>query len=507
MPKNELKIGIVLNYVNIAIGNLIPLIYTPIMLRLLGQEEYGLYKLSSVVTGYLGLISLGLGSAITRYLIKARTEEGQEAEERMLGLFVSIFRIVAACAFVLGMVLVMNLDVWYADSLSDADLHKMRILVSIMVCNTALSFSMAPYMSVVTVHEKFIFFQCMNIINTSVIPIVNLVVLYMGYASVGLATSSLAIAVFVRLVYFVFVRHSLHISPRFSGFPKGILKEIFMFSFWVFVGDIVSLLYSSTDTILIGALPALAMVGVAIYNIGIVFDQIISGCSAGISGLLTPKINKMVFEGRDKKELVGYAVAVGRLQCCIAACLVAGFVVFGKPIIHFYVGDEYLEAYWVMLFISIPKIIVLAQTVCLSIIVAQNRHQFRSKVYLCVAIANAVGTWLVLPYWGIEGAAFMSGLSFFVGHGLIMNWYYNNKMQLDMVYFWRQILKVLYVPVLMCVVGLMCVRYVDLYNVLVLLVTMAVFGVVLFLLLWMFGLNGFEKGLLVAPLRKMRIVR
>ena len=64
--KSQLKIGIVLNYVNMILGNLIPIFYTPIMLTLLGQSEYGLYKLASSVTSYLSLISMGLGSAITR---------------------------------------------------------------------------------------------------------------------------------------------------------------------------------------------------------------------------------------------------------------------------------------------------------------------------------------------------------------------------------------------------------------------------------------------------------
>ena len=78
--KSQLRVGIVLNYVNMILGNLIPIFYTPIMLSLLGQSEYGLYKLASSVTSYLSLISMGLGSAITRYLIKSREEEGKLAE-------------------------------------------------------------------------------------------------------------------------------------------------------------------------------------------------------------------------------------------------------------------------------------------------------------------------------------------------------------------------------------------------------------------------------------------
>ena len=78
---SQLKIGIVLNYINIGLGNLIPIFYTPIMLKLLGQSEYGLYKLSSSVTSYLSLMSLGIGSAVTRYLIKYKTQGDKKEEE------------------------------------------------------------------------------------------------------------------------------------------------------------------------------------------------------------------------------------------------------------------------------------------------------------------------------------------------------------------------------------------------------------------------------------------
>ena len=157
---NQLKIGIMLNYLNMILGNLIPIFYTPIMLSLLGQSEYGLYKLSSSVTSYLSLISLGIGAAITRYLIKAREEQGKHAEERMLGLFVVIFHVIAVLAFIVGTALVFCLPVWYGDALTAPELRRMKILVFLMVCNTALGFSQSPYGAVVSSHERFVFQQC-----------------------------------------------------------------------------------------------------------------------------------------------------------------------------------------------------------------------------------------------------------------------------------------------------------------------------------------------------------
>lgn len=72
------------------------------MLRILGQEEYGLYKLSGSITSYLSLIAFGLGAAITRYLIKARIEVGEQEECKVFGLFVRIFKVIALLTLIVG---------------------------------------------------------------------------------------------------------------------------------------------------------------------------------------------------------------------------------------------------------------------------------------------------------------------------------------------------------------------------------------------------------------------
>ena len=72
MKVNQLRVGALLSYVNLAIGSIIPMIYTPIMLRILGQAEYGLYSLSNSIVGYLSLLNFGFGSTIIRYICKYR---------------------------------------------------------------------------------------------------------------------------------------------------------------------------------------------------------------------------------------------------------------------------------------------------------------------------------------------------------------------------------------------------------------------------------------------------
>ena len=114
----QLRSGILLNYLNLLLGNLIPIFYTPVMLQLLGQSEYGLYKISSSFTSYLSLISLGIGSAVSRYLILYRSKGDQTGEEKILGLFMWVFRAISVATLVIGTFMACNVDLFYQSSLT-----------------------------------------------------------------------------------------------------------------------------------------------------------------------------------------------------------------------------------------------------------------------------------------------------------------------------------------------------------------------------------------------------
>lgn len=503
--KKQIKIGIILNYVNMILGNLIPIFYTPIMLSLLGQSEYGLYKLSSSVTSYLSLVSMGLGSAITRYLIKAREEEGKEAEKRMLGLFNVIFNIIAVVALIAGVALTVNLHRWYGDSLSIQEVKRMKLLVLMMVINMSLSFSQSPYLSIVTAHEKFLFYQCMNILSTCVTPILNIVALYAGFASVGMTVVSLAVSIVTRFVYQVYVRRSMGMKPCYKGMPTNMLGDIVKFSFWIFVSNVVGQLYNATDTVMIGMVPALATTGVAVYNVGITLSSMIGNISTGISSLMTPMANRMVFQGADGEELTTLAIKVGRIQGFIAMLLISGFISFGRPFVYLYAGEDYVESYWVAICIAVPAVIHLVQSVCLSILTAENKHRFRSLMYLFIAALNVIGTWFLMKRWGVVGAAAMSGIATVIGQGFIMNWYYHKCTNLNMKRFWKEVLPVFPIPVIMIACMLVVNHFVDFYSLSMLLLGIMVFTFVFIVLIWNLSLNKFEKRTVLELLQKRKM--
>ncbi|MBE6693049.1 MAG: hypothetical protein E7586_07030 [Ruminococcaceae bacterium] len=506
LKANQIRIGMVLSYANLIIGNLIPLFYTPIMLELLGQSEYGLYKIAASTTAYLTIMNFGLGSAVSRFLIKANVEGGQDSEEKTLGLFDVIFKIISVATLVVGGIIVFVLPLFYSDSLSDDELVRMQIIVVLMVVNTAVNFSATAYNSVVSAHERFVFIQLVNVLLTVALPIFNIVALYLGYGSLGMASMSLILTIASRIIYVLYVRYNMNIKPRYKSMPTNILKDVFSFSFWIFVSTIVSQIYTSTDTVIIGMIPKLATIGAAVYSIGYTFPSMVFSAAQIVPGFFTPRVTKMVFNGADDKSLTDMVIRVGRLQAYVVSLITFGFISFGRPFIQWYVGSGYEEAYWVAVIIMIPNCIPLVQSVAHSILQAKNMHRFRSITYLFIAIANIIGTILLVGKFGIIGAAIPTGISYIIGQGLIMNWYYWKKVKLDIPRFWKSIFPCFLIPAVMSVITLILYKFIDFYNFAHMIAGIMIFALVYAVVMWCLVLNKEEKGLILNKFANTKIV-
>ena len=500
MKKDQVKAGAALSLVSLLISNLIPFFYTPIMLRMLGQAEYGLYGIASSFMGYINLLNFGISGTIVRYITKYRAAGDKAGEERMFGLFIKIYSVIAVLIMAAGVTLAFNLG-FYDRSLSSSELDTLRKLVLLMTMNTALFLPLSPFGAIVTAHERFIFSKLTGMAFTLAGPIVNLILLYSGYGSVGLAAISVVFNVANYLIYIPYVLKKLDIRPRFSGAEKGILREILGFSAFVFFAQIVDMLYWSTDKLVIGW--AIGTVGTAVYNIGASFNTYITSLSTAISGVLLPRITTMAVKDTPTEEFTNLFIKVGRLQFIIISLAVSAFVAFGRQFIALWAGPGYEQAYYVALLTMIPVTVPLIQNTGLNILYATNRHQFRSIVYACIAVLNAVLTFWWVEDFGIIGAAVATCLAYVIGNILIINWYYHKKIGINIPLFWLNILKMSPVMIVMGTGWWFLLEWTGLSSWLMFLAMGGAYVILYAVLAYFFMMNNYERNLLTGPVKKI----
>lgn len=250
---NQRKIGAILSYSAIIINTLIQLIYTPFLIRKLGQSEYGLYSLVSSIIGYLTVLDLGFGNAIIVYTAKYMALKKLDEERKLHGMFNVIFIIMGIISAILGLILFLVTGKIFANTMSTLEIHKMKIMMLILSFNLAISFSFSIYSSIISAYEKFVFQKIVAIISSVLKPLMMIPLLFMGYKSIAMSIIITITNIIVLIFNYWYCRNKLNIKIKFMGFDKVLFKTVFGYSIWIFLGGIVDKINWSIDNFILGA--------------------------------------------------------------------------------------------------------------------------------------------------------------------------------------------------------------------------------------------------------------
>lgn len=503
MSVNQIKVGAFLSYLIIILNNVIGLLYTPFMLRMMGQTEYGLYSLVASVVAYLTVFDLGFGNAIVRYTAKLRAEGDKKKQYELFGVFLLLYTIIGIVTVLIGLGIYSHVDTLFKVTMSAEDMRKVRIMLLLMIGNLAFTFPMSIFGSIITAYENFVFQKIVNLIRIILNPILMIIMLLMGYRAIGMVVIVTLFNVLTLLInaWFCFSKLKIRIILKKEGFDWPFLKEISIYSFWIFLNAIMDRIYWDSGQFILGIYTGVTVI--AIYAVALQLVNIYKGFSTAISGLFLPRITAMVTNKEGNEEISKLFIKTGRIQFIILAFILSGFIVFGRDFIRFWAGSDYSQSYYIALILFVPLIIPLIQNIGITILQAQNKMKFRSTLYLVISVSSlGISIPLAKLYGGI-GCAIGTALALVIGQIIIMNIYYHKKVGLDMIKFWKEIGRMSIVPAIVSIVGFIVLYYIPLDSFLMFIFAVMVFSVIYIFFFWYKGMNQYERDLFLKPIRKI----
>lgn len=501
MKINQLKAGAMLSYISMVLGYIISIIYTPIMLRLLGQSEYGLYNLVASVVAYLGILKFGFGNAYMRYYSRFKVKDDKENIAKLNGMFLLIFSVMGLVAALAGICLAFNSSRIFGSELTLQELEKAQTLMFILVINIAISFPNIVFNSHITANEQFVFQKLLQVIRTVANPFVVLPILIMGYGSVGMVIATTFLNFSIEIAGIIFCRKRLKMKFMFSGFDFKLLKDMIVFSSYIFINLVVDQINWNVDKFIIGRFHG--TVAVAVYGLAAQLNTYYLSMSSAISSVFVPRVHQLVVGDNSDKNLTKLFTKIGRIQFILLTLIATGLVFLGKPFISIWAGENYVDSYPIALLLIIPVTIPLIQNIGIEIQRAKNMHQFRSWVYLFIAIGNISFSIPLTMKLGAIGAAIGTAASLLIGNGVLMNWYNHRKVGLDMLKFWKEIISFFPSMIIPVITGIILNKYINLYSFPMFLASGMVYVAVFIFSIWKFGMNEYEKNLIRRPIAKI----
>ena len=507
MKVNQLKVGTVLSYLQMGLFVLVSLLYTPLLIEILGENEYGLYQSVSSTIGMLSILNLGFSSAYIRFCSVYRSKNDTDAIRRLNGLFMSVFLIIGLVAFVCGIILTLNLKVLFNEGFTAAEYSTARVLMILLTVNLATSFPMSVFSVIIVSHERFVFLKLIDIVATIVGPLVTILLLNMGFRTIAMCVVSVLVSFITSSIYMVYTFAVMGEKFVFRKPEKEVLSSLFSYTFFIALNMIVDQINWNVDKIVIGRFRGTAEV--TVYSLGYTIYSMYMKISLAVSSVFTPRIHRIINETKEnreqqKSELTTLFSKVGRIQFMVLGLVASGFVFFGRFFVtEVWMKKGYDNSYFVALILILPATVPLIQNIGIEIQRAQNKHKFRAIAYTIMAAINLTMSIFLCQKYGAVGSTVGTAVSLIVANGFLINIYYHRRCNVDVLAFWKNILRVmvgLIVPVIFGTVVLIIAQintkvqffgYVILYT--------AVYCVSM----WFLGMNSYEKNLFRKPVRRL----
>lgn len=497
----QLKFGVVLSYVQVALAAMLTLFYTPVMINRLGTSEYGLYNTVSSTISMMSVLSLGFGSGYIRYYSMYNSENDNESIYRLNSLFLKIFALIGAVALFCGLYLSVNLRLVFDEGLSENEYIIARRLFVLLTFNLAISFPMSVFSTIISVHEKFIVLKTLGIIKNICGPLLTLPVLLMGYKSVAMVVVTVSVNLFVDVIYVYYVIIVMKQKFAPGRVDIGLIKDILKFTIFIALNILVDQINTNIDKVLLGRFKGTSEVSV--YSVGFTLSSAYTTISTSISSVFSPRIYGIVnmYEGeRRNKRLTELFVNVGRIQYMVIVAAALYLLIFGREFINLWVGEKYATSYFVALILILPGTIPLIQNVGINIQRALNKHRFRGVVYTIMATINLALSIVLCQMYGAVGSTIGTAIAVLTANGLIMNIYYSRECGIDIKLFWINIIKVSKGLIFPMIVGYFIHKIVIIDNYSKLLITGIIYIISYIISLYIFSMNKRERGLLTSLL-------
>ena len=496
---SQKKIGVLLSYVQISVTILVNLLYTPVMLRLLGQSEYGVYSLSNSVIGYFVLLYAGMTSTYMRYYSRYEKQGDRQDVAKLNGLFLVLFSVLGCLALAIGVLASQHLELFLGNGLTAEEYGLARILFIIMAFNMALLMPKTVFSTIVIAHERFVFIKFLDIVYAGLIPLVSLPLLYLGYGSVGMSCAVLSITAITLLANMCYCTWKLDVPFQFSQLPFSLLPGMFSFSAFIFLQGIMDQLNWQLGKVLLSNFADSA--AIAVYSVGLQIDLLFISFSGAFSGVVVPQIYQLVQDGATDK-LTQLWIKVGRYQFFVVYFIWIGFLFFGKAFIMLWAGEEYEDAYIVALLLMTPILLHLCQVLAMEILRAYNKHKMWTVVHFVFSIFGFLACIPLAKFFGVVGVAAGACVSMFIVANLYDNWYYAKAADLNVREFFCEMRKLLPAALLIIVVAAVLAQTIALTNWAKLMVVGAGFSASYGAILYGFAMNETERQLLIGGVRK-----
>ena len=383
---------------------------SPFVVNTLGPVEYGIWTLLNVLTGYMGVLDLGIRASTGRHILLYLGSGNHAAVDGTIRTSMGFYSGLGGIMLLAGL----GIGKIFPSVISGVppEYHELLLkLFPLMALNIWLSALAAVFSSVLTAHDRFDLARGVDIIVLLMQTICMVVVLKLGAGLVGMALvflgcNLLGLAGNGVLAWRVYPR--LRIWPL--SFSRTRLKELLDYGLAAFITSVAQKIIGQTSVLMAGITVKLG--AVTVFDVGSKLVYYSDPFLGQINNTMFPSIQRSAARHEIGPTRWLY-LRTGRLSMLFGVLFYAGVIVFAEPFIRLWMlgkkfGEESVhQAAIIMIILACSKLPLLFVGASAIVLNALGRVRLTAGLALLEAAVNlGLALFFVLALdWGLAGIA------------------------------------------------------------------------------------------------------
>ncbi len=421
--------NLAVNWIGYGAGMIVLLFLSPLVIHTLGTVQYGIWGLLNVLTGYMGMLDLGVRASVGRHVCLYLGKEDHDAVNETIRAGLGVFSLIGVVMLGAGMVLGQAFPLLFRDV--PAQYHRsVSLLLPLMAANMWLTAVRVVFSSVLKAHDRFDVACGVDLGMLAFRAVGTVAVLRWGYGLWGLALVAVVCNLLGLVGNWMLARV---IYPRLRALPllftRRRLRELFGYGFFAFLSAVTGKIIGQTDLIVIGV--AISTSSVTTYSVGAMLIYYSAGLMGIIGSTFFPPVQRAVARGEIGSARWLFMRQV-RLAMILGLLAYVGFIIFAKPFIRLWMFepgkfamDAVNQAALVMGVLAGSKLLTLPMIGAGELLAAMGHVRAKAAIGMAEAAANlSLSLLFVLVLeWGLVGVAAGTLVARLLVSTLVLPWY------------------------------------------------------------------------------------
>lgn len=403
----------------------------PYIIHRIGESSYGLWALIISVTGYMGILNLGLRPAINKYVAQYSALDQKEKIRDIVQ--VSLVTYIPCGVLIIAVCFCIAWNVENLFNIPENYISSMRLLIIVVGVQMATGLVAVVYGGVISGMQRYDINNSIEIFVMVFRTIIILIFLnnYRSLNTIAIAHFSMTIIGYFLTFYFArriadIKGLKLLIRPK-----KETLLLIFSFSAITFVIGGVGRVMSYLDTVIIGSI--LTTASITYYTIGSRMVKYVNNLVIVLTNVLAPAVSGM--DALNEDTVGNIFVYSSKISALVSFPILFFLIIQGNEFLFLWVDANYPSSYQVMVILSAAGLYLVPQLCIIPVLYGIAKHKIIMWVAVVEGLVSIIISMVLCKYFGVIGIAFGLSIPKIIIGGLIYPVFVSRVFKISFIYY------------------------------------------------------------------------